>query len=120
MAVNLVAPAADTLLPIDGVDLGWAEAGVRKANRKDVLLVRIAEGSTVAGVFTQNRFCAAPVQVCREHLASGKGARAIVVNTGNANAGTGAPALRMRVRPAMPWPSCWACRRNRCCRSRRA
>lgn len=93
MAVNLVAPAADSLLPIDGVDLGWAEAGVRKANRKDVLLVRIAEGSTVAGVFTQNRFCAAPVQVCREHLASGKGARAIVVNTGNANAGTGAPGL---------------------------
>ena len=65
MAVNLVAPAADSLLPIDGVDLGWAEAGVRKANRKDVLLVRIAEGATVAGVFTQNRFCAAPVQVCR-------------------------------------------------------
>ena len=93
MAVNLVAPAADSLLPIDGVELGWAEAGVRKANRKDVLLVRIAEGSAVAGVFTQNRFCAAPVQVCREHLASGKGARAIVVNTGNANAGTGAPGL---------------------------
>lgn len=93
MAVNLVAPAADSLLPIDGVDLGWAEAGVRKANRKDVLLVRIAEGSTVAGVFTQNRFCAAPVQVCREHLASHKGIRAIVVNTGNANAGTGAPGL---------------------------
>lgn len=95
MAVNLVAPAADSLLPIDGVDFGWAEAGIRKANRKDVLLVRIAEGASVAGVFTQNRFCAAPVQVCREHLASGQGARAIVVNTGNANAGTGAPGLAL-------------------------
>src|SRR5574343_952808 len=93
MAVNLVAPAADSLLPIDGVELGWAEAGVRKANRKDVLLVRIAEGSAVAGVFTQNRFCAAPVQVCREHLAGGQAIRAMVVNTGNANAGTGAEGL---------------------------
>lgn len=120
MAVNLVAPAADSLLPIDGVDLGWAEAGIRKANRKDVLLVRIAEGASVAGVFTQNRFCAAPVQVCREHLASGQGARAIVVNTGNANAGTGALAWRSRARPARRWPGCSGLRRSRCCRSRPA
>ncbi|GAB7541846.1 bifunctional glutamate N-acetyltransferase/amino-acid acetyltransferase ArgJ [Cupriavidus ulmosensis] len=93
MAVNLPLPLAENLKPVAGVELGWAEAGVRKANRKDVLVVRIAQGSTVAGVFTRNRFCAAPVQVCREHLAAGKGIRAIVVNTGNANAGTGEPGL---------------------------
>ncbi len=93
MAVNLPLPLAENLKPVAGVELGWAEAGVRKANRKDVLVVRIAAGSTVAGVFTRNRFCAAPVQVCREHLAAGKGIRAIVVNTGNANAGTGEPGL---------------------------
>lgn len=89
MAVNLPLPQAENLKPVAGVELGWAEAGIRKANRKDVLVVRVAEGSTVAGVFTRNRFCAAPVQVCREHLAAGKGIRALVVNTGNANAGTG-------------------------------
>ncbi|EHP39202.1 bifunctional ornithine acetyltransferase/N-acetylglutamate synthase protein [Cupriavidus basilensis OR16] len=93
MAVNLPLPLAENLKPVAGVELGWAEAGVRKANRKDVLVVRVAQGSTVAGVFTRNRFCAAPVQVCREHLAAGKGIRAIVVNTGNANAGTGEPGL---------------------------
>ncbi|CAG9181743.1 Arginine biosynthesis bifunctional protein ArgJ [Cupriavidus laharis] len=89
MPVNLPLPQADNLKPVAGVELGWAEAGIRKANRKDVLVVRVAEGSTVAGVFTRNRFCAAPVQVCREHLAAAKGIRALVINTGNANAGTG-------------------------------
>lgn len=93
MAVNLPLPQAENLKPVAGVELGWAEAGIRKANRKDLLVVRVAEGSTVAGVFTRNRFCAAPVQVCREHLAAGKGIRALVVNTGNANAGTGEPGL---------------------------
>ncbi|CAG9176615.1 bifunctional glutamate N-acetyltransferase/amino-acid acetyltransferase ArgJ [Cupriavidus respiraculi] len=96
MAVNLPLPLAENLKPVAGVELGWAEAGIRKANRKDVLVMRVAEGSTVAGVFTRNRFCAAPVQVCREHLAAagaGKGIRALVVNTGNANAGTGEPGL---------------------------
>jgi glutamate N-acetyltransferase/amino-acid N-acetyltransferase len=93
MAVNLRAPDPAALLPVAGVGLGWAEAGIRKANRKDLLVIRLAEGSTVAGVFTQNRFCAAPVLVCREHLARGSGVRALVVNTGNANAGTGLPGL---------------------------
>ncbi len=93
MAVNLPLPQAENLKPVAGVELGWAEAGIRKANRKDVLVVRLAEGSTAAGVFTRNRFCAAPVQVCREHLASGRGIRALVINTGNANAGTGEPGL---------------------------
>lgn len=93
MPVNLPLPLAENLKTVVGVELGWAEGGIRKANRKDVLVVQIAEGSTVAGVFTQNRFCAAPVQVCREHLAAGTGIRALVVNTGNANAGTGEPGL---------------------------
>mgnify|MGYP000867291624 FL=1 len=93
MPVNLSAPHPDDLLPVPGVQLGIAMAGVRKANRRDLLVMRLAEGSVVAGVFTRNRYCAAPVQVCREHLAAGRGIRAIVVNTGNANAGTGADGL---------------------------
>ena len=93
MPVNLSAPDPASLLPVPGVELGWAEAGIRKANRKDVLVIRLAEGSAVAGVFTQNRFCAAPVQMCRAHLNIGRGIRALVVNTGNANAGTGEPGL---------------------------
>ena len=93
MPVNLSAPDAAALFPVAGVSIGVAEAGVRKANRKDLTVFLLDEGSTVAGVFTQNRFCAAPVQVCREHLASGQPVRAMVVNTGNANAGTGAQGL---------------------------
>ena len=89
MPVNLAPPRPEDLLPVTGVALGVAEAGVRKANRKDLLLVRIAEGASVAGVFTQNRFCAAPVILCREHLANRRPVRALLVNTGNANAGTG-------------------------------
>jgi len=93
MPVNLTAPDPASLLPVAGVELGWAEAGIRKAGRKDLLLVRLCEGSAVAGVFTLNRFCAAPVQVCRAHLDSGRSIRALVVNTGCANAGTGEPGL---------------------------
>ncbi|MDZ4144442.1 MAG: bifunctional glutamate N-acetyltransferase/amino-acid acetyltransferase ArgJ [Burkholderiales bacterium] len=93
MPVNLFAPAPTDLRPIAGVRLGVAEAGVRKANRKDLTVVLLDEGAWVAGVFTQNRFCAAPVQVCREHLAQGAGIRALLVNTGNANAGTGQDGL---------------------------
>jgi glutamate N-acetyltransferase/amino-acid N-acetyltransferase len=93
MPVNLTAPDPAILFPVAGVALGIAEAGVRKANRKDLTVVTLAEGSSVAGVFTKNRFCAAPVQVCREHLAAGHGIRAILVNTGNANAGTGEDGL---------------------------
>jgi glutamate N-acetyltransferase/amino-acid N-acetyltransferase len=92
MAVNLPAPAAAELHPVAGVRIGVAEAGIRKANRKDLTVFLLDEGSAVAGVFTRNRFCAAPVQVCREHLAAGP-VRAIVVNTGNANAGTGQDGL---------------------------
>jgi glutamate N-acetyltransferase/amino-acid N-acetyltransferase len=90
MSVNLSAPNAAELYPVPGVRIGVTEAGIRKANRKDLTVVLIDQGSSVSGVFTQNRFCAAPVQVCREHLASGVGVRAMLINTGNANAGTGA------------------------------
>ena len=89
MPVNLSAPDPAGLHPVPGVLLGIAEAGIRKVNRKDLTVVLLEEGASVAGVFTQNRFCAAPVQICREHLALGLGIRAILVNTGNANAGTG-------------------------------
>jgi glutamate N-acetyltransferase / amino-acid N-acetyltransferase len=98
MPVNLPAPDPAQLYPIAGVRIGVAEAGVRKANRKDLSVVLIDEGASVSGVFTQNRFCAAPVQICREHLeragaAAGSGIRAMLINTGNANAGTGAEGL---------------------------
>jgi glutamate N-acetyltransferase/amino-acid N-acetyltransferase len=93
MPVNLSAPDPKTLHPVPGVKLGIAMAGVRKANRRDLSVITLAEGSQVAGVFTSNRFCAAPVQLCRKHLASGTGPRAIVINTGNANAGTGEDGL---------------------------
>ena len=89
MAVNLAALDPAKIHPVRGVRLGTAMAGIRKADRRDLTVVLLAEGSAVAGVFTANRFCAAPVQVCRAHLAAGASIRAIVVNTGNANAGTG-------------------------------
>lgn len=92
MAVNLSAPSAASLHPVAGVRIGVAEAGIRKANRKDLTVFLLDEGAAVAGVFTKNRFCAAPVQVCREHLARGD-IRAMVINTGNANAGTGEDGL---------------------------
>ena len=93
MPVNLQAPDPATLWPVPGVQLGVTEAGVRKAQRKDLVVMQWDAGAQVAGVFTQNRFCAAPVQVCQEHLAAGAGVRALVINTGNANAGTGADGL---------------------------
>jgi glutamate N-acetyltransferase / amino-acid N-acetyltransferase len=92
VAVNLEAPRADSLLPIPGVELGVAMAGIKKPGRKDLLVMRLAPGSTVAGVFTQNRFCAAPVILARKHLKHE--IQALVVNTGNANAGTGADGLK--------------------------
>lgn len=90
MSVNLNAPNPAELHAVAGLRIGVAEAGIRKANRKDLTVVLIEPGASVAGVFTQNRFCAAPVQICREHLATGQGIRALLINTGNANAGTGA------------------------------
>ena len=93
MPVNLPPPDPATLYPIAGVRVGVTQAGVRKQGRKDVSVFLLDAGASVAGVFTTNRFCAAPVQVCQQHLAAGKGVRALLVNTGNANAGTGADGL---------------------------
>lgn len=89
MPVNLPLLDPAALLPVQGVTLQYAEAGIKKAGRKDVLLMTLAAETRVAGVFTRNRFCAAPVHVCREVLASGVSPRALIINTGNANAGTG-------------------------------
>jgi len=89
MPVNLNPPVAAQLLPVAGVFLGIAEANIKRENRKDLLVMQLSEGARVAGVFTQNRFCAAPVIVAREHLAQSDGIRALLVNTGNANAGAG-------------------------------
>ena len=97
MPVDLFPPNPANLHPIAGLRIGVTQAGVRKVGRKDVTVVLMDEGASVGGVFTQNRFCAAPVQVCREHLASGAAIRAMVINTGNANAGTGQDGL-MRAR----------------------
>jgi glutamate N-acetyltransferase/amino-acid N-acetyltransferase len=98
MAVNLSAPKPSELYPIAGVRLGVTEAGVRKAGRKDLTVLLLEPGASVAGVFTQNRFCAAPVQICREHLAQGAAVRAMLINTGNANAGTGEDGRRRALR----------------------
>ncbi len=94
MAVNLQIPSESEIFPVAGVDIGVAEAGIRKANRRDLTVFRLAEGTSVAGVFTRNRFCAAPVQVCQAHLAAGGPISALVINTGNANAGTGEEGLK--------------------------
>ena len=99
MTVNLQAPDPANILPVPGVRLGITQAGVRKVGRKDLTVILLDEGSAVAGVFTQNRYCAAPVQICREHLSGVNSSsaetqiRALVINTGNANAGTGAKGL---------------------------
>jgi glutamate N-acetyltransferase/amino-acid N-acetyltransferase len=93
MAVNSPIPVAADLKPVAGIELGFAEAGIKKPGRKDVLVMKLADGATVSGVFTLNRFCAAPVQISKENLAAvqagGKPIRALMINTGNANAGTG-------------------------------
>ncbi len=102
MPVNSPLPIASELKPVNGLRLGHAEAGIKRPGRKDVLVIELPAGASVAGVFTKNRFCAAPVQICREHLAasqtSGKEIRALVINTGNANAGTGEPGYQNALR----------------------
>lgn len=102
MPVNYATPSAEQLFPVAGLRLGVAEAEIRKKNRRDLTLVALDAGCTVAGVFTQNRFCAAPVQLCRQHLAGGSEIRALVINTGIANAGTGEPGRQTA------WQSCVA------------
>jgi len=94
MAVNLHIPADHEVYPVAGIEIGVTEAGIRKADRRDLTVFRLAPGTTVAGVFTKNRFRAAPVTVCERHLAINNGILALVINTGNANAGTGEPGLK--------------------------
>jgi glutamate N-acetyltransferase/amino-acid N-acetyltransferase len=94
MPVNLIPPVAAQLLPVTGVSLGIAEATIKRTNRKDLLVMQLCDGARIAGVFTKNRFCAAPVIVAREHLAQPDEIRALLVNTGNANAGTGEQGMK--------------------------
>lgn len=94
MAVNLHIPSDDAVYPVAGIEIGVTQAGIRKADRRDLTVFRLSEGTSVGGVFTRNRFCAAPVLVCQAHLKSALGIRALVINTGNANAGTGEPGLK--------------------------
>ena len=110
MAVDLQPPEA--LLPVAGVRLGTASAAIKKPGRQDVLVIALDEGAQVAGVFTQNAFAAAPVQLCRERLAAGGAIRALLVNSGNANAATGDGGLQDG-----PLRSRWASPRQQCCRS---
>ena len=117
MPVNLLPPDPASLHPGAGVSIGVAMAGVRKANRRDLTVVLLEAGASVAGVFTSNRFCAAPVQLCREHLAARSDVRAILINTGNANAGTGPTGSPAHARPAPRSPGCSVPNRSRCCRS---
>ncbi|MDP2266619.1 MAG: bifunctional ornithine acetyltransferase/N-acetylglutamate synthase, partial [Thiobacillus sp.] len=93
MPVNLTAPDPASLLPVAGVRLGIASAGIKKPGKRDLTLIELAPGTQVAGVFTQNRFCAAPVVLCKQHLSHGS-IRALVINTGNANAGTGEEGMK--------------------------
>ena len=97
MPVKLSAPEAHALLPVKGVLLGYAQAHIKKPNRKDVLVIKLAKHSNVSGVFTQNRFCAAPVTICKQHLAQKSGIEALLVNTGCANAGTGESGIQHAV-----------------------
>ena len=106
MSVHLVPPTAAQLHPVQGLRIGVTQAGIKKVGRKDLTVVLIDEGASVGGVFTQNRFCAAPVQICRQHLSAiqakpddkplgtSQGIRALLINTGNANAGTGEEGLQ--------------------------
>src|SRR5690606_17002095 len=89
MAVNLHIPSEHEIYPLAGIDIGIAAAGIRKTDHNDLTVFRLSENSQVAGVFTRNRFRAAPVQICEANLAHGHDMRALVINTGNANAGTG-------------------------------
>ncbi len=97
MPVNYVTPTPDQLHPVPGVRLGVTSAEIRKKGRRDLTLVALDEGSRAAGVFTLNRFCAAPVTLCRNHLAHSPDTRALIINTGIANAGTGEPGMQAAI-----------------------
>ena len=92
MAVNLSASRAEDLLAIDGIRLATASAGIKKPGRQDVVLIELAEGTQTAAVYTTNAFCAAPVIVAKQHQAA-EATRYLLINSGNANAGTGEAGL---------------------------
>ncbi|AGF48793.1 bifunctional glutamate N-acetyltransferase/amino-acid acetyltransferase ArgJ [Candidatus Kinetoplastidibacterium galati] len=92
MAVNLTIPKK--VFAVEGIEIGVTEAGIKKANRRDLTVFKLDEGTAVSGVFTKNLFCAAPVQIAKKHLLLGKPIRSLIVNTGNANAGTGQNGLK--------------------------
>ncbi len=98
MPVHLTAPDPQALHAVPGLRIATTMAGIRKAGRRDLVLFALDKGAAVAGVFTTNRFCAAPVQLCQQRLAAGPGQRALLINTGNANAGTGADGLARALR----------------------
>jgi glutamate N-acetyltransferase / amino-acid N-acetyltransferase len=110
MAVNLHAPRPGELLPVRGIDLGVAEAAIRKSGRRDLMLMRCAPGTRAAGVFTQNSFAAAPVWVCRRHLNATDSVRALLINAGNANCGTGAAGIAAALRTCERAAELLACR----------
>ncbi len=112
MPVNLAPPAAGQLHPVAGLKFGIASAGIKKPGRKDVTVILPAPGSTIAGVFTSNRFCAAPVVLCRTHLATDLSPLALVINTGNANAGTGDEGLQRATEVCDAMASRLGCRRE--------
>ena len=124
MPVNYTPPTADSLLAVPGIALGTAAAKIKNWDRDDVLIVVAKPGTVAGGVFTQNRFCAAPVTVCRQHLLAqrerGIGFRALVVNAGNANAGTGEAGLAAARATCIRAAQLVDCGPNRSCRSRRA
>lgn len=103
MAVNLTEKRADELLEIDGIRLFTGRAGIKQQDRDDLTLMVLGGGHTVGAVFTQNRFCAAPVHIAKSHLFDQDGVSALVVNTGNANAASAHKAVWTRLKCARPW-----------------
>jgi len=94
MPVNLKAPKNDELYPISGIQLGTAESEIRYKSQKDLLVISIDIGAAVSGIFTKNKFMAPPVIVAKKHLNIGRNKRALIVNTGSANAGTGEDGIK--------------------------
>ncbi len=92
MPVNL--PLVTQFNPINGLRIGSVNAGIKQTERPDIVVFELGDNACTSGIFTTNAFCAAPVQICQKHLATGTQTKYLVVNTGNANAGTGAPGYK--------------------------
>lgn len=98
MAVNFHIPSPENIHAVPGIEIGIASAGIKKAGNRDLTVFKFTPGTTVAGVFTRNRFRAAPVQICESRLQCDQDIRALLVNTGNANAGTGSDGMDRALR----------------------